>query len=363
MTKSLTYVRDLFSDDELTTIKNWPLISGIRHPTWFPIFYEEQKPVEILSNGAVANIDRDGGAGWLKSLRPRLLQYDNPEEASACLAELRAYGGLLEAGFSVKPIHRSSKATPDFEIDAGDGRVIVEVFTKHEDGDQLTTRRAIAAGETPLGVERSVIEGKHVTVHTTISVGQPGGAPNPEKPNDSVQANVISRVCAAKGNETQLPDDAPSLLWIDFRSFGSWPEVFDIRQTSPIMSGHRGLTSGALWYALYGWKGAPIFEEDFFPLDRVVPMGHDGRFRLAGNKKTKLSGAILALSEGVAFLENPWAKNRLFDKARRMIERLPWFDLSASICDWHPGDAKMRVDLGKREIEAMEYWREQLNKD
>jgi hypothetical protein len=361
MTNTLESVRDLFSDKELKTIKSWPLVAGLRHPTWSPIFIEEPKTVDILSNRSVADVYLNGGEGWLRSLVPRLLRYVDPEAASASLAELRAYGGLLEAGFAVKPIDRSNEATPDFEIDAGDGRIIVEVFAKHEDDDQTIARREIAAGGTPPGVERSVMEGKHVTVNTTISVGQPGGEPNPEKPNDSVQANVTSRVCGAKGNETQLPNDAPSLLWIDFRSFGPWPEVVDIQQTSPIMSGHRGLTSGALWYAFYGWKGAPIFEED--TLDRVVPMGHDGRFRLAGNKKTKLSGAILALSEGVAFLENPWAKNRLFDKARRMIERLPWFNLSASICDWHPGDAEMRVDLGKHEIEAMEYWRKQLNKE
>jgi hypothetical protein len=363
MTGTFTSVKSLFSNAELETIKNWPLCADHRHPTWFPIFSEEEKIVDNLSNRSVADVDLAGGESWLQSLRLRLLQCDNPAEASASLAELRAYGGLIEAGFSVKPIPRSSKATPDFEIDAGDGRIFVEVFTKHEDGDQLSTRRAIAAGGTPLGLERSIIKGRHDTVHTTISVGQPGGAPNPEKPNDSVQANLISRVCSAKGDETQLPENEPSLLWIDFRSFGPWPEVVDTAQVLPIISGHCGITSGALWYAFYGWKGAPIFEEDFSPLDRMVAMGHDGRFRLAETKKTKLSGVILALPDGIAFLENPWSPNRLHDRARRLIERLPWFNLGVSVCDWHAGDAEMRVKLGRGEIEAMEYWREQLNKD
>jgi hypothetical protein len=58
---------------------------------------------------------------------------DDPEEASAGLAELRAYGGLLEAGFKCTPIPVKDDSTPDFEVDAGDGPVIVEVFAKHQD--------------------------------------------------------------------------------------------------------------------------------------------------------------------------------------------------------------------------------------
>lgn len=33
-----------------------------------------------------------------------------------------------------------------------------------------------------------------------------------------------------------------------------------LEQAAPLISGRDGPTSGALWYAFYGWRGAAIFE-------------------------------------------------------------------------------------------------------
>jgi hypothetical protein len=197
-------------------------------------------------------------------------------------------------------------------------------------------------------------------IRRTMWEQRPGGAPDPDKPNDSVQANVISRVCGAKGEEKQFPADRPSLLWIDFRSFGAWPEALKLEQCTPLISGHKGLTSGALWYAFYGWKDAPIFEEDFPLRERVVRMGHDGRFRLQGEKKSKLSGSILALSEGLVLFENPLANHPLPDRSRRFAERLPWFNLGHSVCNWSLGDAEALASIGRRQVEAMKSWHDEL---
>jgi hypothetical protein len=298
---------------------------------------------------------------WLQSLVPRLTLLNDPEGAASALAELRVYGAFLEASFKVTPIKTSDDATPDFSVDAGDGPIIVEVFAKHQDGAQTALQSRIAAGATPPGVHRSTTHSEKLTIKTTISSVQPGGAPDPSKPHDSVQANVISRVCSAKKNESQLSADVPSLLWIDFCHFGAWPDVLGPEQASPLISGHHGLTSGALWYAFYGWKGAPIFQEDFFLHERIVPMGHDGRFRLVDKKKSKLSAVILAMSKGLVLLENPWAANPLPHRTRRLCERLPWFDLERSICDWSPGDALAHVDLGRRQIEVMHEWWKQFD--
>jgi hypothetical protein len=173
--------------------------------------------------------------------------------------------------------------------------------------------------------------------------------------------DAVERRCAAKGDEAQLPNDRPSLLWIDFRSFGLWPAVLKLEQAAPLISGRVGLTSGALWYAFYGWRGAPIFEEDI-PRDRVVAMGHDGRFRMMGKKrKSKLSGTILVLSEGLILLENPWTEHTLPDRARRFCERLPWFDLGRAVCNWSPGDALAQTAIARRQIEAMAHWRTVLD--
>ncbi|MGN6285502.1 MAG: hypothetical protein ACTHM2_10165 [Afipia sp.] len=355
-------IRDLLTDKELEAVHTAPLIATGRFPTWYPIFYSEPRTVDYLSNGAVALICSEGDEDWLRSLAPRLCRIDDPEEASAALAELRAYGAFLEAGFKVKPIPVKDDSTPDFEVDAGDGPLIVEVFAKHQDESETERWEDLKSGKTPEGVERQSSKVAGGEIETVVSTQHPGGAPDPDKANDSVQANVISRICAAKGKEKQFPTDKPSLLWIDLRSFGVWPEAVGLEQCTPLMSGHHGLTSGALWYAFYGWKDAPIFEEDFPLHERVVKMGHDGRFRLQGKKKSKLSGAIVALPDGLVLFENPWPNHALPDQARRYAERLPWFNLGHSVCSWSPGDAEVLAEAGHRQIEAMKKWRDKLDR-
>lgn len=352
-------LRDLFSEKELSAIQAAPLIPTGRFPTWCPIFHSELRAVDYLSNKAVADISGKGDDAWLRKLTPRLCQMDDPEEASAALAELRAYGAFIEAGYEITPIPVNGASTPDFEVDAGDGPVIVEVFAKHQDKSESQLWGDIQVGKTPPGVERSTYETEVGVIRTTISEQHPGGTPDPTRPNDSVQANVIQRICGAKGSEKQFPADKPSLLWIDLRSFGAWPEAVKLEQCTPLVSGHQGLTSGALWYAFYGWKGAPIFEEDFPLHERVVKMGHGGRFQ--GEKKSKLSGAILALPEGIVLFEHPRANHPLPSQARRYAERLPLFNLGHSICNWSPGDAEALTEAGRRQIEAMKTWRDVFN--
>jgi hypothetical protein len=349
-------VRDLLNADEISAIENAPLIAGARHPTWYPIFRQPQHRLDFDNNRSVALVrGQANGIDWLHRQQPMLTAIDDPEGAAAALTEIRAYAALVEAGFTTAPILRAGSPTPDFGIDAGDGIVDVEVFAKHQDDDQKDMLADPPRGIPP-DVERSDRRPRQVLFTETEL--HPGGAPDPAKPHDSTQANMISRVCAAKGKEAQVRDDRPSLLWIDFRSFGIWPQVLALDQAAPLISGNHGLTSGALWYAFYGWRGAPIFEEDFFPMDRVVPMGHDGRFRLSGKKKSKLSGALLVLEDGQILFENPWANQPLPARARRLCERLPNFDLGRAICSWSPGDAEMLVEIGRRQIEAMRHWRD-----
>lgn len=344
-------VRSLLSDAQLEEIKTSACGLTGAFPTWYPIFSQNSSPTDNLSNQAVRLVSDKGDHGWLSSLTPRLCNLRNPEDAAAALAELRVYGAFLEAAFDVKPIPVTSKSTPDFEIDAGDGPVIVEVFAKHQ---------AVQAG----GAAKKIIhKANSGQIQTTVSVHQPGGAPDPRKEGDSVQANVISRVCAAKGAEKQFPEDKPSLLWMDFRTFGAWPDVVSLDQCMPLMSGREGITSGALWYAFFGWKGAPIFEEDFPLCERIVHMGHDGRFLLQGKKKSKLSGVILALSKGCVLFENPSANVPLPERARRYIERLPWFHIGNSIINWSAGDAGSLMNTGRNQIQCMYEWHEKFNAD
>jgi len=349
-------LNDLLTPPQLTDIEVAPLTMGTRYPTWFPLFHEKSRAIDHLVHEAVARVHHQPkGDGWLKDLVPRLVDLADANGASSALAELRAYGGLLEAGFSVEPIPRSDDSTPDFRIDAGDGPITVEVFAKHQDKEQNRLLEAIntPGALLPDGVERHVhTVGSRSVIMTTAELA-PAGRPDPTKPFDSIQANLVSRVCAIKQREHQLPHDEPALLIIDFAHFGGphVAEFFKPGQATPIESGHRGITCGAIWYAMYGWKGAPLFEEGSH---RFVRMGHDGRFRLAGSKATKLSGVLAVFCTGAVFLENPWAAHRIPDGTRMTLSRFPWFDLSRSIADWHPGDASKQIDLQRRMIETLE---------
>lgn len=349
-------LKDLFDQQQLKTIENAPLHMGTRHPIWFPIYGEKQRAIDYLVHSAVRSISQQsGGQNWLRDLTSRLADQEDINNSSSSLAEIRAYGGLLEAGFAVTPISRNDDATPDFYIDAGDGLVTVEVFAKHQDKEQDDLLNAVHSGSEilPGGVERSSRTSGNVSITTTIVELTPAGRPDPAKPHDSMQANMISRVCAIKKNEKQIAEDYPALLIMDFAHFGGpiGAEFLKAGQTAPIESGHHGITCGSIWYAMYGWKNAPIFEEGS---QKVVRMGHDGRFRSSGKMKSKLSAVLVVLTDSAVLLENPWAIHRLPDRTRLALSRFPWFDLSKSIADWHQGDAEQQIAIHRRMIEVMD---------
>lgn len=347
---------DIFEQQEMDTIDQAPQFMGTRHPTWFPLFYKEARIVDNLVNVAVKRIAQENnGEEWLRDLKPRLLDFESIDNASSALAEIRVYGGLLEAGFSVQPIPRKDDKTPDFNIDAGDGQVTVEVFAKHQDKKQDELLNAAHSPNLPLtkDVERSTFVAGSRTITTTIVELTPAGKPDPDKPFDSIQANMISRVCSIKQSEGQLPSDRPSLLVVDFTQFGgaNVSNFLKSGQTSPIESGHQGITCGAIWYALYGWKGAPVFEEG---AHKLVRMMHDGRFRLKGQNKTKISAVLVVFHESAVLLENPWAAHKLPFQTRLHLCRFPWFDLTRTIAEWQQGDIDQQIAIHKHTIDAME---------
>jgi hypothetical protein len=83
-------------------------------------------------------------------------------------------------------------------------------------------------------------------------------------------------------------------------------------------------------------------------------MGHEGRFRLDGTRKSKLSGLLAIFAKGAVLLENPSALHKLPNQARLNVLRYPWFDVSRTIADWQIGDAEQLVAVQRRMIEAMD---------
>ena len=348
MSRGLPAFAALFSDEQKRRICEAPMFSGHRHPVWVPLFgertalhaghYRLEQSVKLIAD--------TGGVSWLKTKAKKLLDQKDVTNASAAMAEIRAFGGLIEAGFDVEPLPEADETTPDFIAKTQHQAVAVEVAAKLQDRKQDELQGRIhdaihGKGPVPRGVGHSVHRSRGGSIQMLESVHQPGGSPDPSKPHDSVQANLISRVCGIKGKEHQIPEDMAAILVVDFNDFGVplTPRTL-IDQTAPAIAGREGVTSGALWYAFFGWKGAPVFGGD-----ERVKMGHDGRFRMCGDSKSRLSAALLVMPEHVVCFEHPMATFPLAEDTRLRIVRFPRFDLKHSVLEWTPGSAEQRVAL------------------
>ena len=290
--------------------------------------------------GAIGRVDAD----WLKAKKRGLTDPDDRTGASAIFAEIRAYGGLLEAGFEVEPQQVGAERTPEFIIDKS---VVVEVHAKQQDGDQ-DQRDEAAQAELQAEAQQRASDMGGAAVMSSAREVHPLGAPDPAKPGDTTTTNAISRVCGIKGNEGQLSDTMPSVLWLDFRSLSRWPGFFETDQAAPVLSFNGCLTSGVLWYAFYGWKGAPVFDPDFPENDRITDMEHPGRYRM----QTKLSGAIIACADATVLLEHPKPAWPLPGDIRRRLVALPWFVAEQSVAEWSPRQAAAEVNAAAQGIMA-----------
>ena len=253
----------------------------------------------------------------------------------------------------MRPIPTTSTPTADFEFTIGGTTGIVEVAAKLEHDEQTKRAREIAAGNTPEGVERSSFEKNDARVDFVVSEKHPFGAPDPQKAGDTTQTNAISRICAIKHKETQIVPGKQGLLWLDFRDLGGWPGVVKVHYTAPLIAGHGGgLTSGPFWYAFYGWKGAPVFEEDFSRRQIITPMGHFGRFH-PGGPESLYSAAVICLAESTVVFENPSCPVPVSNTTRHHLTRLPCFDIAHTVADWQGGDLTRATELSRSMIECL----------
>ena len=348
-------VSSLFTEAELVELNAAPLFAGSRHPTWMAAIRDQRGRIGYLMDNAVDRIRCEpGGSVWLASVKKRLIHLGNLEDTASALAELRTYGAFLSAGVGITPIPRSNDKTPDFALDFGNEPVILEVYSKHQDDKEARLNAALHSKDEHSGIERKTTHVTGARLDFSTTVLHPGGAPDPNKAGDSTQANLVSRLCRAKGDETQLPNDQPSLLWLDLANFGPWPEAITLDQADPLLTGNYGFTSGAFWHAFYGCKGAPLLEPLWPTRTQMkVAMGHDGRFRLTGVKKSKLAAVIIRVSEECAIFENPWAAHRLSNQARRALVDLPDVHLQRSVLDWLPGDVEKSLELAEGQLAAI----------
>jgi hypothetical protein len=182
---------------------------------------------------------------------------------------------------------------------------------------------------------------------------QPFGRPRSGKLDDTIRTNAISKISQIKDDERQFTDGVPALLWLDFQDAQNLGMALTPEDLSPVMSWQGSVNSGVLWYALYGWKGAPVFERHclLIPFEgrSLLPMRHEGRFR----RSTKLSAAVISFPNATMLAESFRATAPVSDAFRRHFPGLPLAHVPSSIINWIPNQVKETISIQAQMICTM----------
>lgn len=299
---------------------------------------------------------------WLQALRPRLLDEQDFTTPASALGEIRAYGALLETWCTVKPAPSvpGSNVRPEFEADAGDGPVIIEVHSRQLDDEQvdsLAKHHADIEARHTANVAKAKASGSSKNVVTTgVTEVFPTGEPNPKKVGDSVLTNTISRIARVKQNEKQVDPAKPFVLWLDLQDPGVWRLPPSDEEFRPLYTqskeGHVG--SGPFWFALYGRKNDPMLESHGYDYRRT-PMLHNGRFYQTMSSHggpTRVSAVVYALPRATILMEHPNAARPLPAKFRASLLKVPFCRLDLSVVEWEQGLVQRTIDCERRIIDA-----------
>jgi hypothetical protein len=321
-----------------------PLVSVALHPGY------GQYPDQIATNTcrALGHVLRKFPI-WVRNLRGRLLDQEDWSAAESALAEIRACGALLEAGFPVslggKNLETGAQA--EFHIKLDHQEVILEVWTRNLSKEQSA---GIASQLERSSVTR-VFEGQAVT--SSEAAIAPFGSPDPKKPGDSILSNVISRIASIKASEHQAHAKKPFVVWVDLQSNESM--LFDYsHQLQPLTCWHGAVSSGGYWYGLYGRKGDVILEGGGGMTRRNI-MQHEGRYFqvMKHGDPTRVSAFIFSSPKTTALMENPEPANTISPSFRKRALNLPWFEMDLSLMNWSDGLVKEMVRIQREYIASV----------
>ena len=345
--ENLTPLFEVFTRADFESLRGASI--GSRSHPLVSLLGDLQEPSQVVYNTASATkrILRCNKI-WLKQICKRLLDESDPTNPAGALAEIRAYGDLLAAGFDVVPLHaEKGQPTADFRVSSTDIDVIIEVHCR-----QLSAETQRSIDEHALQHEHEFQKWRAENPKGGSFIGplhvvRPFGDP---KSGRTVTARAISALCQMKGDEKQFSDRSANVLWIDLQDDYTFHGMFNEGTTSPIRSWNGKFTSGELWYALYGWKGAPIFENfPDVPMYEPSSMEHDGRYNLP----TLLSAVVATFPKATVLLEHPSPKTMLPNAFRERAMLLPWAKMELSLCNFEPTLVQRSVELKRQQIMAV----------
>lgn len=355
----------IITETEIQTLRKAEK-NGARHPVAALALAEQSHQVALNTKQAALQIAQKDQP-WLSAIKTRLIDQSDFTNASSALGEVRAYGALLETWMKVTPRPQvpGKKVIPEFEVNAGDGPVIVEVHSRQLDEDDVEAaaeqnQKLNAQHQAAFQKEQSTKSGKSV-VTIAERVVSPLGAPKPDekgdyKKADSVLTNAISHIAGIKSSEKQVDPAKPFLLWLDFQDPTVWGLSLAEEQLAPLYTESKDgeVGTGALWFALYGRKGDPMIETECFAY-RVRNMLHDGRFFQiikAHSGPTRVSAVVYSMPRATVLMENPSAALPLPPNFRVELLKTPFFCLDRSICEWKSGLVKSRIEMEREMVAA-----------
>jgi hypothetical protein len=338
---------ELLSEGEIQTLRALydqhrrvhPLVSVALHPgKW-------QYPDQVSVNTTLA-LRRvlDTFPTWARNLRSRLLDQKDWTNAESALAEIRACGALLEAGFPVQLGGKNAEtgARAEFHISIEGEETVVEVWTRNLSKEDLNRIEAEKAASL------STHQATGAKITTSVASVAPFGHAEPNKAGDSILTNVIQRVAAIKEREHQAHDRRPFVLWVDLQSERMHFDFSDHLQ--PVMTWNGALESGGYWHALYGRKGDVLLEMQG-GRTRTNVMQHDGRYyqTMKHGGHTRISAFVFSSSKTTAIMENPEPPFPLTTAFRRCLFDLPHFEIGLSLANWSDGFVTRMVQV-QREL-------------
>lgn len=284
--------------------------------------------------------------GWLEKIKRRLVNTTDYTDPSSALAEVRAYGDLLTAGFDVNPVATATSSRPDFRTDEFTIPIVIEVFSKELDGETAIELKEFN--------NDSLVPAKGGSSSLReLSVSPFGKSKN----NEYSSENAISRITSIKKYEKQFNQKCINILWIDFQD-ESW-KFNDYEAARPLFSSTTDtITSGYLWHSFYGEKGLPLFEFGSFERKATKQgraMQHNGRFPCERKNygKSIVDLAVISFPKYKVLFQNPNRNQILPDELWKKLASINNLDLSKSWINWPDRNLEKRIKIEKEHIRAL----------
>lgn len=290
------------------------------------------------------NIINNCDPNWLIKNKSYLLDGNEIHNAYAALGELCCYGYLISAFGAdyVSAIATEKTPTPDFCVSDDNGeKVYIEANTVQMNGEEYDELKEFKSNKNSQTNQRITVR-----EHSIVPFGRQNAR--------CVAENVIHKLCQIKDDENQFYKDYPSALWVDLQS----PHINILHKRAesscPIITFHETIYSNELWYALYGEKGMPIYEnyDPIFNIRQAPLMLHNGRFHISN--QSIIDAVIFCLPCSTVIYQNPHSKKPIPKWFMEKTFLMRWFSFQGSKTNYPSNDLEKQLEIDKNIINSFQ---------